>query len=166
MQLLNSAAILLQVQAALILQPTATPRQKLLGTRVHYALQGISLLAFIAALVIIEINKGDHERFTSIHGVLGLVTYIVIALQALGGIIQYFFPVTILGSVDNGKRIYKYHRWSGYALLVLELATVAAATQTTYNVNALHIPLWGVVAAAILVVAGVGARIKKHKLGL
>lgn len=165
-QLLNSAAILLQVQAALILQPTATPRQKLLGTRVHYSLQGISALSFIAALVIIEINKGDHARFTSIHSVLGLVTYIVIALQAVVGVIQYFFPIMILGSVDNGKRIYKYHRWSGYGLLVLEMATVAAATQTDYNVNVLHIPLWGVLVAAILVVAGVGARIKKHKLGL
>jgi hypothetical protein len=50
-------------------------------------------------------------------------------------------------------------------LLVLELATVSAATQTTYNVAVLHMPLWGVLVAAVLIVAGVGARIKKHKLG-
>jgi hypothetical protein len=50
-------------------------------------------------------------------------------------------------------------------VLVLELATVAAATQTTYNVKVLHIPLWGVLVAAVLIIGGVGARIKKHKLG-
>jgi hypothetical protein len=42
---------------------------------------------------------------------------------------------------------------------------VAAATQTTYNVNVLQIPLWGVLVAAVFIIAGVGARIKKHKLG-
>jgi isoprenylcysteine carboxyl methyltransferase (ICMT) family protein YpbQ len=73
--------------------------------------------------------------------------------------------VTILGSADAGKRLYKYHRHFGYTVLFLELATVAAATQTTYNVTVLHIPLYGVLVAAVLVVAGVGARIKKHRLG-
>ncbi|KAF7172492.1 hypothetical protein CNMCM5623_004706 [Aspergillus felis] len=163
--LLNSSAILLQVQAALILQPTATPQQKLLGTRIHYSLQAFSLAAFVTAFIIIEINKGDHPRLTSPHAIFGLITYICIILQALLGLVQYFFPVTILGSVDAGKRLYKYHRHFGYSLLVLELATVAAATQTTYNVNVLHIPLWGVLVAAVFIVAGVGARIKKHKLG-
>ncbi|KAH1294241.1 hypothetical protein KXV68_003686 [Aspergillus fumigatus] len=163
--LLNSSAILLQVQAALILQPTATPQQKLLGTQIHYSLQAISLAAFLTAFTIIEINKGDHPRLTSLHGILGLITYICIILQALLGLVQYFFPVKILGSADAGKRLYKYHRHFGYLLLVLELATVSAATQTTYNVAVLHIPLWGVLVAAVLIVAGVGARIKKHKLG-
>lgn len=163
--LLNSSAILLQVQAALILQPTATPQQKLLGTQIHYSLQAISLAAFLTAFTIIEINKGDHPRLTSLHGILGLITYICIILQALLGLVQYFFPVKILGSADAGKRLYKYHRHFGYLLLVLELATVSAATQTTYNVAVLHTPLWGVLVAAVLIVAGVGARIKKHKLG-
>ena len=97
---------------------------------------------------------------------LGLITYILIILQASVGVVQYFFPVRVLGSVDAGKKIYKYHRVSGYVLLVLELGTVIAATQTTFNVAALHIPLWGVVVTSVLVVAGVGARVKKHKLGL
>ncbi|KAJ9294431.1 hypothetical protein DTO271G3_7006 [Paecilomyces variotii] len=163
--LLNSSAILLQVQAILTLQPTATPKQKTIGTRVHFGLLAISNLSFIAALIIIEINKGDHPRFTSVHGIMGLVTYILIALQASIGIIQYFFPSQILGSVERGKKIYKYHRLFGYFLLVLELATVAAATQTTYNLAVLGIQLWAVLVASVLVILGVGARIKKHKLG-
>ena len=124
------------------------------------------MVLFVSAFIIIEVNKGSHPRLVSPHGILGLITYISIVLQAVVGIIQYFCPVTVLGSVDAGKRIYKYHRWSGYVLLLLEMATVVAATQTTYNVTAIHIPLWGVLVSAVLILAGVGARIKKHKLGL
>ncbi|GAT23614.1 cytochrome b561 [Aspergillus luchuensis] len=164
--LLNSAALLLQVQATLILQPTTTPHQKRLGTIIHYIIQTLSLLGFITAFIIIEINKGDHAHFTSPHGILGLITYIFIILQVLVGVVQYFVPVQVLGSVEKGKSIYKYHRKSGYVLLLLELATVSAATQTTYNLNVLSIPLWGVLVASVLVVLGLGARIKKHKLGL
>jgi hypothetical protein len=123
-------------------------------------------VAFVSAFVIIEINKGSHPHFVSPHGILGLVTYITIVLQAVVGVIQYFLPVTILGSVDAGKRIYKYHRLSGYVLLLLEISTVVAATQTDYNLKAIHIPLWGVLVSVVLILAGVGARIKKHKLGL
>lgn len=166
--LLNSSALLLQVQAALILQPatTSTPRNKLLGTKIHYVLQSISILAFLSGLIIIEINKGDHPRFTSFHGVVGLITYISIVLQALVGVIQYFFPAQILGSVDRGKRIYKYHRLSGYALLVLELVAIFAATRTTYNVNILKIPFYPVAGAGLLLLVGVGSRVQRQKLGL
>jgi heme A synthase len=160
--------VLLQVQAILVLQPTTTPRQKTLGTRIHFSLLTVSTLAFITALIIIEINKGPHPahpRFSSPHAILGLITYIVIILQALVGIAQYFFPVTLFGSVEKGKTVYKYHRISGYTLLVLELATIAAATQTDYNKNVLGIQLWVVLVTAVLVILGVGARIKKHKLG-
>lgn len=79
---------------------------------------------------------------------------------------QYFFPVQVLGSVDSGRKMYKYHRASGYALLILELATLMAATRTAFNVSSLHIPLWGVTASSLLVLGGVAARIKKHKMGL
>lgn len=97
---------------------------------------------------------------------MGLTTVIVIVLQALFGVFQFFVPVTVFGSVDAGKRIYKYHRWGGYVLLLLEMATVVAATQTTYNITAIHISLWGVIVSVFLILSGVGARIKKHKLGL
>ncbi|GAB1194506.1 hypothetical protein APSETT444_003752 [Aspergillus pseudonomiae] len=111
--LLNSSALLLQVQAALILQPTATPQQKLKGARIHYVIQAVSVAAFIAGFIVIEVNKGSHARFTSPHGVMGLITYSLIIIQAAGGVIQYFVPVQVLGSVENGKKLYKYHRLSG-----------------------------------------------------
>ena len=166
MQLVNSAGILLLTQAILILQPTASHQQKINGTYWHSLFNFLGVAALISGLVIVEINKGSHPRFTSTHGVLGLITYILIFSQALVGFAQFYFPSMAFGSVDNGKALYKYHRASGYFILLLSLATICAATQTTFNVNALHIRLWAVIVASVLIVAGVAPRIKLHKFGL
>ncbi|KAJ5648479.1 hypothetical protein N7490_004851 [Penicillium lividum] len=166
--LLASSGLLLQIQGTLILQPTSTPSQKRIGARAHYTIQLLSTILFISAFIVIEVNKGSHPHFASAHGILGLLTIIFVVLQSLFGIVQYFLPVIVLGSVDNGKKLYKYHRWSGYvALLVLEIPTaIWGATQTDYSIAVLHILLWAVLAAFAAVIIGVGARIRKHKLGL
>ncbi|KAL8662517.1 MAG: hypothetical protein Q9202_004662 [Teloschistes flavicans] len=165
--LLNSAGILLTTQAILLLQPTHTPKQKKQGTNVHAVLNLTSILTLIAALVVIEYNKIAHSgaHFESPHAILGLITYILFFLQAIVGIAQYYTP-GLFGSTDNARSIYKYHRMSGYVLLVLSLVTIAAATQTGFNKNVLHIQLWAVVAASVITLAGVLPRIKKQKLGL
>lgn len=100
----------------------------------------------------------------SSHAILGLITYILVFLQAIVGITQYFLP-GLYGGVDNAKAIYKYHRAGGYLTLLVMLATVCAATQTDFNKNVLGMQLWAVVVAAVLVVLGVGARIKPSKFG-
>ena len=115
----------------------------------------------------IEYNKFAHNgaHFGTPHNVLGFIVSILFILQAIIGIAQYYTP-TLFGSVDNAKAIYKYHRASGYVILVLALATVATATQTAFNHNVLHIGLGVTVVAAILTVIGVVPRIKKQKFGL
>ncbi|RMZ89164.1 hypothetical protein DV736_g3604, partial [Chaetothyriales sp. CBS 134916] len=147
--LLQSAGILLLTQSILVLQPTSTPKHKRDG------------------LVVIELNKASHPetRFTSVHGILGLITFILIGLQVLVGVVQYWLP-WLVGGVENGKAIYKYHRISGYIILLLALVTIITATSTNFNVNVLHIRLWTVIVASLLVVAGVAPRIKKRKFGL
>lgn len=167
LQLLNSAGILLSTQAILILQPTHTAKQKEQGTSIHAILNGISVLALIAGLIIVEYNKTSHggEHFRSPHAILGLITYVFFIVQALIGIAQYYFP-TMFGNVSNAKAMYKYHRMSGYVLLVLTFATVAAATQTDYNKNVLNIQLWAVLVAEVITLVGVLPRIKKQKLGM
>ncbi|KAL8683639.1 MAG: hypothetical protein Q9186_000412 [Xanthomendoza sp. 1 TL-2023] len=165
--LLNSAGILLTTQAILLLQPTHTPKQKKQGTNIHAALNLTSILTLIAGLVVIEYNKIAHAgaHFESPHAILGLITYILFFLQAIIGIAQYYTP-GLFGSTEKAKSIYKYHRMSGYVLLVLSLVTVAAATQTGFNKNILHIQLWAVVVASVIALVGVLPRIKKQKLGL
>ena len=165
-QLLNSAGVLLTTQAILVLQPTHTVKQKKQGTNIHAIINGTSLAVLIAGLVIIEYNKIAHsgDHFVSPHAILGLVTYILVIIQALVGITQYYFP-SVYGGVDKAKSIWKYHRMSGYVLLVVFFATIAAATQTDFNRKTLHIQLWAVIVASVLTLVGVVPRIKKQKLG-
>ena len=109
--LLQSAGILLLTQSIIVLQPTSTQKQKRDGTWVHSALNFLGTGALIAGIVVIEMNKASHPetRFTSIHGKLGLVTFILIGLQALVGFMQYWAPA-LAGGVEQAKTIYKYHR--------------------------------------------------------
>lgn len=137
------------------------------GTYIHSGLNLIALGAFIAALVVIEMNKASHPetRFQSVHGKVGLVTYILLGLQFVVGVAQFYTP-SLFGSVDKAKSIYKYHRMSGYIILVLAVVTVCLATQTGFNENVLHMRLWALIVASVLVVVGLVPRIKKRKLGL
>jgi hypothetical protein len=149
--LLNSAAVLLFTQGVLILQPTHTPKQKKHGTWAHAGFNDLALSCAIAGLVIIEYNKIAHNgtHFVSPHAILGLITYILILIQGLIGFTQYFVP-QIYGGEENAKKLYKYHRVSGYFIFLMLLATVAAATQTDYNKNVLQIKLWAVLVAAAI----------------
>jgi len=165
--LLNSAGILLATQAALILQPTNTPTQKRQGAYIHAALHLLSFGSLLAGLIIIEQNKFGHggTHFESPHAILGLITYLLLLIQALVGFTQFFTP-KLYGSLENAKKVYKYHRASGYVILTTALATVAAATQTDYVKGDLGIQLWAVIVASVVTLAGVLPRIKKQKLGL
>lgn len=164
--LLNSAAILLFTQGVLVLQPTHTKEQKRHGTWAHAGLNEVALSAGIAGLVVIEYNKIAHKgtHFVSPHAILGLITYILLLVQALIGITQYFVP-QIYGGEEKAKALYKYHRVSGYVILVLLLATVCAATQTDFNKNVLQMQLWAVITASVITLVGVLPRIKKQKFG-
>ena len=130
-------------------------------------MNGFAVDALLAGLVIIEYNKISHGgiHFESPHAILGLLTYILFIGQALVGIAQYYTP-GVFGGVNNAKKLYKYHRAGGYVALTLSLATVAAATQTDFNKDVLHIKLWAVLVATGLVLVGLLPRIKKQKLGL
>lgn len=165
--LLNSAGLLLSIQAALILQPTHTASQKRVGTIAHFLFHFIGTTALTAGLIVIEINKQGpgHEHFESPHARLGLAFYILVYLQGLVGFTQYFTP-GIYGSEEKAKSIYKYHRVTGYIIATLGLATVCAASWTTYSLNVAHIQHWAVIVASVLVLVGVVPRIRLSKLGL
>ncbi|KAF1809055.1 hypothetical protein P152DRAFT_461915 [Eremomyces bilateralis CBS 781.70] len=165
--LLNTAGLVLLTQGALILQPTHTPSQKKRGTYVHGFLNNLGVDCLIAGLVIIEVNKYKNgiPHFESAHSILGFITYVLMFLQAIVGFLQYFTP-TVFGGEAKAKAVYKYHRISGYLVFTLALATVCAATQTSYNRSVLFIPLWTVIVASVITLMGVVPRIKKEKLGI
>ena len=149
-----------------MLQPTHTDEQKRTGTYIHATLNGLALACFISALTMIQIHKFKTglAHFESPHSILGLITYIFLIIQALVGGAQFFAP-SIFGGEEKAKKIYKYHRWSGYVVFTLGLATVCAATQTTYNKHVLHIQLWAVIVASVITLGGLLPRIKKRKMG-
>ena len=158
--------MLFLVQGILILQPTHTAKQKKQGTYTHAVFNDIAVLTAVAGLAVIEYNKiaSGNGHFESPHGILGLVTYIMLILQAIVGITQYFTP-GLYGGVENAKALYKYHRVFGYLTLLVMLATICAATQTGFNEDVLQMQLWAVVVACVVIVIGVAPRIKLSKFG-
>jgi uncharacterized membrane-anchored protein len=117
--------------------------------------------------VIIEYNKFAHgaAHFTSAHGRLGLITYILLAIQSSIGFTTYFIP-QLYGGVNNAKSLYKYHRVSGYVILVFMLVTASAASVTDTGRDTLHLKLWSLLVCSALILTGIVPRIKKQKLGL
>jgi hypothetical protein len=166
-QLLNTAGLLLSLQATLALQPTHTPAQKRTGTLVHALAHLVGTAALTAGLVVIELNKAGpgHEHFASAHARLGLAFYALVYVQLLVGFTQYWVP-QLYGGVDRAKAVYKYHRGAGYAVTALGLAAVCAASWTTYGLGVAHLQHWALIVASLLVVVGVGARVRLSKFGV
>ncbi|TGZ81736.1 hypothetical protein EX30DRAFT_330874 [Ascodesmis nigricans] len=165
--LLNALAILLAIQAILVLQPTHTPEQKKAGTTSHAAVWAVAGSAFFAGLIAVEVHKQRSHlgHFESPHAVLGLVIYVMLMIQILVGVTQYYVPA-VYGSVDNAKAMYKYHRVCGYIILTLVLINVVLASKTPYAGKILGIKTWATVVGAVFVLLGILPRIKKKKVQL
>ncbi|RCI16989.1 hypothetical protein L249_2306 [Ophiocordyceps polyrhachis-furcata BCC 54312] len=165
--LLQSLAVFVLIQSVLSLQPTHTSEQKRLGQLVHASLNLLALCLLIAGVTIIEYNKvssgGPH--FHSFHGYLGVIVSIVLLIQYVVGFTMWAVPALYGGEV-RARAVWKYHRYSGYLVLLLLLVTVCSAADTDYNRNVLHMKLWAAILASALVVLGVFPRIQKYKLGL
>ncbi|RYP50815.1 hypothetical protein DL768_003733 [Monosporascus sp. mg162] len=164
--LAQSLGLAILIQGILILQPTHTASQKQVGQKVHAGLNVSALACFIVGVVTIEVNKSKNNmpHFHSVHAYLGVTASIWQIIQALVGFTMYATP-QLYGGEANAKKIWKYHRISGYGLLLLYAATVIAATQTDYNLGVLGLRLWAMIVISVLLIVGVYPRIKKHKLG-
>ncbi|KAL1877068.1 hypothetical protein Daus18300_002678 [Diaporthe australafricana] len=166
--LLQSVGVLVLSEAILILQPTWTAGEKVIGARAHASLNLLSFVIFAAGVLIIEANKikqGPDSHFHSVHGYLGVLTSVVLLVQYVFGFLMWGVP-GVFGGIDNAKALWKYHRISGYLLFLLILATVISAVWTDFNVNVLNIRLWTVIVAIALIVLGVYPRLHPRKLGL
>ncbi|KAM7208638.1 cytochrome b ascorbate-dependent protein 3 [Naviculisporaceae sp. PSN 640] len=165
--LLQSLGVFALIQAVLILQPTSTPQAKLSGQRVHATLHLLSFVMFLFGVSTIEINKHINHmpHFHSVHAYLGTATVFLLVLQYIFGFLMWAVP-SVLGGEEKAKALWKYHRISGYLVLLLVLATVVAAVQTDYNKTVLNIQMWPTGLSVGLIVAGVFSRIQLRKLGI
>ncbi|KZT41987.1 hypothetical protein SISSUDRAFT_1125922 [Sistotremastrum suecicum HHB10207 ss-3] len=124
---LQSLGVLLFGLGILVLQPTSMnqPKAKARGFAFH---QSLILFCGVPALVIgtlaIIRQKFDHEseHFTTWHGTLGIIAVSWLVLQIVLGGGSVWNKGRLFGS--NPKRIYKYHRASGYLLFPLFLFVI------------------------------------------
>jgi hypothetical protein len=165
--LAQSLGMLSLIQSILVLQPTHTGEQKQVGQKIHAGLNFLAFVTFIVGVGAIEVNKirNNGPHFHSVHGTLGIIASLYMVTQYFVGFTMFGVP-KLYGGEANAKRMWKYHRMSGYVLLPLLLATVTSATQTDYNINVLGLKRWAFILISLLVVIGVYPRIKKQKLGL
>ncbi|KAK7696429.1 hypothetical protein QCA50_001086 [Cerrena zonata] len=163
--LLNAIGVLLLLESTLLLQPTHTPKQKHTGAIVHSILNGTAFILMYSAFVVIFVNKLNHHgaHFESAHAIIGLTTYILMFLQATVGIVQFYLP-NVVGGEANAKAIYKYHRISGYLILLFILATAISVTYTPYIAYVLKIRTWFVALCSVVILAGVLPRVSLKKL--
>ncbi|ORY64028.1 eukaryotic cytochrome b561-domain-containing protein [Pseudomassariella vexata] len=166
--LAQSFGFLVLIQSILVLQPTHTAKQKEVGQKVHAGLNLLAIATFITGVVAIEINKfrqGPGSHFHSVHGYLGVIASIWFLVQYIVGFTMFAVP-KLYGGEAKAKAVWKYHRASGYVLLLLLMATFTSATQTDFNKNVLGLKLWALILIVVMLVIGVYPRIKKQKLGL
>ncbi|RPB20625.1 hypothetical protein L211DRAFT_791944, partial [Terfezia boudieri ATCC MYA-4762] len=166
--MLNSLGVLFVIEAILVLQPTGlfNMMQKKIAAYVHASLTALAVASFASALVIVIWNKQHFHipHFESVHSKFGAATYGLIAAQALVGFTQLFIP-KIYGSEENAKKMYKYHRFFGYAIILpMLLVTVILATGTYYGAHVLHLKTWAAVLAVIAIVAGIYPGVKVSKM--
>ncbi|BFZ63336.1 hypothetical protein YB2330_004458 [Saitoella coloradoensis] len=161
----NSLLLLLLVNSILLLQPTSTSEQKRHGTWAHATLNGAALGVGVGAAVAMIVHKQintDHPHFESVHARFGVATYFLLLGQALVGVVQYFCP-RVVGGVENGKKLYKYHRVAGYVVLGMVLVTAVLGAQTDW-MRSMWDVRWVWIVAVVLILVGVVPRINPHKL--
>lgn len=165
--LAQSLGMLFLIQSILVLQPTHTPKQKQVGQKLHAGLNLLAFVIFLTGVVIIEVNKfkSNGPHFHSVHGYLGVIASLWMLAQYVVGFTMFGVP-QLYGGEANAKNIWKYHRMSGYVLLLVLMATIISATDTDYNRQVLGLKLWAMIVIMLLMIVGVYPRIKKQKLGL
>ncbi|KAK4202578.1 eukaryotic cytochrome b561-domain-containing protein [Triangularia verruculosa] len=167
--LLQLLGLALLIQAILILQPTtkSNPTAKSRAAKSHGILQLFSFLLFLSGTAIIETNKHVNKlaHFHSVHAYLGVITLSLLVVQYLFGFTIYVTP-NVWGGEDKARQLWKWHRYVGYGVLVLLLATTGSAVWTEYIETQIGVSKIGVVLGLVLIAAGVFPRVQLGKLGL
>ncbi|EOQ99449.1 hypothetical protein J056_001772 [Wallemia ichthyophaga EXF-994] len=162
-------AISLIVLSILSLQPTSSGNSKLKAFDKHRKfISYFSLPFFLIGSSAMFYNKFSHSapHFTTWHSTFGLISLSFLILQASVGIA---FTIPSKDSPILPKSLYKYHRLSGYFVLLPLLAITATlgAGHSTWSSTQAPLPvrLIFVDTAAILLVLSIWSGIQKHKLG-
>ncbi|KAI9008980.1 eukaryotic cytochrome b561-domain-containing protein [Phycomyces nitens] len=160
--------VVLITEGISLLQPTSTPEQKAKGQKNHAMVQTIAYCSAIVGFTAIFYNKvlSSKPHFTSSHAQLGVFVFSFLFVQLVFGIIMAVLPR--LSDQSNAKSLWKYHRVSGYILLVLIWTTAQLGVRADYMFNNLWSPslIWLHWVVVVLVGYGIVRRIRLEKWGL
>lgn len=153
-----SIAIFILTQSTLFQQRFAADDLgwKLRGQHVHASLNLVAFMALVTGFTIVEVTKArlNESHPPSTHTVFGLSTLVLLLVQYLFGVTMWMTP-SLYGGEARARALYKYHRFGGYFILVMILATAVTATLTGYNKYVLRINVWVVSGGAFLIAIGV-----------
>ncbi|EIW85386.1 hypothetical protein CONPUDRAFT_118197 [Coniophora puteana RWD-64-598 SS2] len=136
---LQCLAIACFTYGIITLQPTSQPKTKVAGLQRHQT--GMFLLGFPSILLgtaAIFFRKSLHgaSHFTTWHGTFGIIAMVWLVGQILLGGASVWFDGMALGGGMRAKKVWKYHRLSGYVLFVLLLLTAfLGGSSSTWSVN-------------------------------
>jgi len=161
---LMSTVLLMATQGILVLQKAESRQEKDAGLNFHKLMQSVSFLSVIGGFYVIYTFKkeGGSEHFYSPHGKSGLMTFLLILVQAIAGSTLVNFP-GVVGGAAKARALYKYHRFSGYVVLFFIWLTALGGTQADWT-KAQFDHLWVWLAAAGMVFVGIVGRVKSSKV--
>ncbi|POY73472.1 hypothetical protein BMF94_3409 [Rhodotorula taiwanensis] len=168
---MQSLAALGFLEGILLLQPIpSNAQQKRKGLQLHQAFQYASLVVIVGGAAVIIYNKAIHgaKHFTTWHAKSGL-TLALIFLQITFGAAMVYTPLqnALFKSEARAKKVWKYHRLSGYltlAFLTLTPMLALASDWVRNNSTAVERALIGTGLGVAALAAF--ARVQTSKLGL
>lgn len=103
----------------------------------------------------------------SVHAYFGVATLSYLFVQLVFGIVIAYVPA-LFGGTAQAKALWKYHRVSGYLLLILVWITAELGTHAEFMVDNFPRPnlLWLYWVSLVLVAVGIGKRTDITKWGL
>ncbi|KAI0317287.1 hypothetical protein OF83DRAFT_1121964 [Amylostereum chailletii] len=167
----NTLAILVFALSILQLQPTSQPKTKAVGLQRHQLGMIIGLPLVLVGSSAIFYNKSVHgaPHFTTWHGTFGIISLTWLVVQSAFGAASVWFGGAALGGGMKAKRLWKYHRLSGYVLFPLVLLTVnlgGAYSGWVVDHTALVVRLLTYTVAPIVLLVALYIRIRPSKMQL
>lgn len=146
--LMTLAFSLFMTEAILLFSPHGSPIKKLAHKtkgRIHWVLQSLCVSCAMLGLAAISYNKhvNGKPHFTSWHGLLGLVTVCVVALQSLAAVPLIYHSLVKGWSLAKLKR---YHAASGLVTYLLGGASLLLGLSSAWFAAAVSDRTWYLVA--------------------
>ncbi|KAI9279014.1 eukaryotic cytochrome b561-domain-containing protein [Umbelopsis sp. AD052] len=164
-----SILVVAATEGIYLLQPTYTPQEKKEGLKYHAILQILGYTSGVIGATAIFYNKAIHDKphITSAHASFGVLTLSYLLVQLLFGVFMAYIP-SVFGGTSQAKALWKYHRVSGYLLLILVWITAQLGAHADFMVDNFPVPnfLWLYWVSLALVAIGIFKRTDVSKWGV